>query len=439
MILIRVDEQSRFHGAVTNLTMTRKNRNKQSNQAKKSQNTQKAPGKRSAGKRTNRVARMAALSQPTPQPTLGSIGGQLGTVAGNFLSKIFGLGAYTMQQNSVFDAMVADQVPAMHSSSETIIMRHREYLTDISSSVAFTTATFAVNPGLSTTFPFLSAIAQNFQEYEFRGLVFEFKSTSANALNSTNTALGTVMMAAQYQSDATGFLNKQQLLNEMWSVDAKPSESFMLPIECAPAENPFKVQYIRSGALSANKDQKMYDLCKLTVGTYGSQAVANIGELWCTYEVALRKPQLSQSLDLGGLAADFALTSPSNAAPLGTSRVQLFDQIGLTISNTTVTFPIGSEGTYLITAVYSNGTGVIVNFNIPVLTNCTFVTFAGGNYFGTNGTASSYAEITFIVTITDPTLVATVAFATSSVIPTSPAQSRLLIVQLPYGLAIAST
>jgi hypothetical protein len=39
-------------------------------------------------------------------------------------------------------------------------------------------------------FPWLSNIAQNFESYKLRGLVFEFKSMSGDALTSTNTALG---------------------------------------------------------------------------------------------------------------------------------------------------------------------------------------------------------------------------------------------------------
>lgn len=199
--------------------MSRKNKNNKPKQNQANNNGQRPAGNRRSRKRRNANRQVMAMSQPPPPPTLGSVGGQLGTIAGNFLSKIFGLGAYKMKRNNVYNDMVSQQVPVMHSSSESVVFRHREYIADVSSSTTFTTTSYSVNPGLSATFPYLCNIAQNFQEYQFNGLVFEFKSTSADALNSTNTALGSVILAAQYRADAPLFVDKQQMLNEMWSVD----------------------------------------------------------------------------------------------------------------------------------------------------------------------------------------------------------------------------
>lgn len=69
---------------------------------------------------------------------------------------------------------------------------HREYVGDVVSgpSNSFTYKTYSLNPGNSSLFPWLSVISENFESYKFHGLVFEFKSMSADALNSTNTALG---------------------------------------------------------------------------------------------------------------------------------------------------------------------------------------------------------------------------------------------------------
>jgi hypothetical protein len=40
------------------------------------------------------------------------------------------------------------------------------------------------------------------------GLVFEYKSMSADALNSVNTALGQVIMSVQYDAANLPFVNK---------------------------------------------------------------------------------------------------------------------------------------------------------------------------------------------------------------------------------------
>jgi len=92
------------------------------------------------------------------------------TVGGMFgFPKIFGSGAYSLESNSLWSA--SQQVPIMHSANESVRFRHREYITDISmAGPTFTVNTYPVNPGWAGTFPFLSAIAANFQEYSFKGL-----------------------------------------------------------------------------------------------------------------------------------------------------------------------------------------------------------------------------------------------------------------------------
>lgn len=261
---------------------------KRKTNARKQPKNKSKVGTRAQPRTVERVVYRDRPAQSKPNSFLGN----LGALAGNGLSKFLGMGAYKISRNSVFDEITKGQVPFMHSSSETVIFRHREYITDISSSVGFATQTYDINPGLNASFPFLSSIARNFQQYELKGLVYEFRSTSADALNSTNTALGSVIMASQYDVNDAAFTDKTTMLNEMWSASAKPSETFILPIECDPSQNPLPLLYVR-GATPSTGDLRLYDHAKLTVATYGSQAVAVIGELWATYEVVLRKPVMT--------------------------------------------------------------------------------------------------------------------------------------------------
>lgn len=353
-------------------------------------------------------------------------GGSIGQEAGALVSKIFGQGAYEIQQNSLLNSIDAG-VPVMHSASESITFRHREYIADVSSSTSFVTTTYSINPGLPTTFPFLSAIAQNFQEYDFKGLVFEFKSTSADALNSTNTALGTIILAAQYRADAPAFTDKQQMLNEMWSIDGKPSECRLLPIECAPIENPFNVQYVRTGTITTG-DIKMYDLGNLVVGSYGSQASAVVGELWATYEVVLRKPQLSTGLDLNGDLAQYTATSYGNF--FGATPVALVDTIGLTFSNTnsTLNFPVGTQGKYLFYIQWV-GTQTSGAWTAPSIsyTNCSAVS----SHVSPSSTVdkATNCDMEIVVNVTDPTLLASMALS-SGTLPSSITNVYLLVTQI---------
>jgi predicted nucleic acid-binding Zn ribbon protein len=96
------------------------------------------------------------------------------------------------QKNSLFTE------GAYNFKRQRSVITHREYITDIvtsSTAGAFSYVTYSINPGQDSLFPWLSNIAQCFEAYKMHGLVFEYKSMSADALNSTNTALGQVILS----------------------------------------------------------------------------------------------------------------------------------------------------------------------------------------------------------------------------------------------------
>jgi len=342
-------------------------------QAKKTRKASSSNNKSTSSRELAEVTRLLRnLNKPTNQVTdLGRMllsGGN--TVSSMFgFPKIFGSGEYSMQ-NTCWNAN--SQVPIMHSANESVTIRHREYIADISmDGAAFNLATYNINPGLPITFPYLSAVAANFQEYRFKGLVFEYKTTSATALVSgTNTAMGSVMLAAQYRSDAATFTNKTQLLNEMWSVDTVPSSSVVLPIECGPAETVLKHQYIRTGGVGTG-DIKMFDLALLSVATFGGQTGQTnvVGELWVSYEVELLKPQLSLSSQ-GGTFFAATSTSPTSALPLTGFAAGIYagsTLSGISLTNNSITFSsLTGSASYQI-LIYWGGAGVTTTNPVPTV------------------------------------------------------------------------
>lgn len=70
-----------------------------------------------------------------------------------------------------------ENLPAF-SGGKTTIIRNREYITDIIGPSSgglptlFNNTVFSLNPGIATTFPWLSAIASSYDTYKFHGLVF---------------------------------------------------------------------------------------------------------------------------------------------------------------------------------------------------------------------------------------------------------------------------
>lgn len=254
---------------------------------------------------------------------------------------ITGRGDYKVSRNSLIS--LSSDVPqfANVANARQTHVTHKEFIQDIISSSTpgqFKLDVFPINPGLGKTFPWLSSLAINFEEYAMDGLVFEFKSTSSNALNSTNTALGTVIMATQYNSLNPNFVNKQQMENYEFACSANPSCSFLHPIECAKFLNPTDILYVREdeSSVSSTSDKRLYDMGNFSIASVGLQGTSvNIGELWVTYSLRLLKPKLGQATDVmdhfilnaasiatGSYLGNVALTSPSSTSDFGVQLTQ---------------------------------------------------------------------------------------------------------------------
>jgi hypothetical protein len=232
--------------------------------------------------------RQAPQNEKKKRPNAGArLGGSLWTAGKTLFKDILGWGDYEINRNSL---MPGSQVPTMHGSKDSVRIKHREYISDVSTSVLFQTQTFPINPGLGQSFPWLCNVADSFQEYDICGMVYEFVPTSSEVISGTNAAMGSVSMACQYRADLGPFTSKLAMLNSEFSVDGKPSEPLMFPIECDPKEKPLDVQYIRTGQLGTGLDVKFFDLGVVTLATVGSQAAYTCGELWVTYDIILYKP-----------------------------------------------------------------------------------------------------------------------------------------------------
>lgn len=315
----------------------------------------------------------SAVANVTPLAPISGLIGKAGGWLGDKIGTLFGLGAYNVRKNS-FIVPEGISPPNMHTRSGDTIIAHREYITDIVTSAtpgAFNIQSFKINPGLASTFPWLSEIATSYEEYEMLGCIFEFKSTSSDALNSTNTALGWVLQGTNYNAAQANFSSKLAMLNTQYSNDCKPSESCIHPIECDPHFNPMMSQYIRSGAVPTGEDPKTYDLGNYQIATGGMQAASVVvGELWVSYQIALRKPIFGPQQGAGIQSDHFRLAGTTGAAPFGASQsIQAGSSINGAMTSTTYKFPVSvSSGSYMF-VWHSIGAAAAVAIPNPAVTN----------------------------------------------------------------------
>lgn len=248
----------------------------------------------------------------------GSIGHSLGSLAGSAvgdaisgIGKLFGSGDYTRKPLRVrSNTLTGNQVPKMATRGRLNEFCHREYLGELRSSATatgFEMQKFVINPGWTATFPWLSRIADNFQEYKIHGMVMEFKSNYSDAVVGTGASgtLGTVVIATQYDAGAAEYKTKSAMENAEYSTSGKVSESFLHPIECDMRENPLKVLYIRTGAAldeNTDRDNRFSDLGNIFIAASGVQTENDVlGEIWVSYHVSLLKPRITEPGSDAGL------------------------------------------------------------------------------------------------------------------------------------------
>lgn len=276
------------------------------------------------------------------------LGAKAGGLA-HYVGRIFGSGDYVTSANLVKNnTLVNDaQVPSFGSNQNTVRIRHREYLGDVissSSANTFNVVSYAINPGVASSFPWIANVCgATFQQYRINGMIFEFRTMSSDALNSTNTALGSVVMATDYDSADAAFTSKAQMENTEFGVSCKPSSCMIHAIECDRKQTAVSELYIRAFSNPSNTDIRLYDWGKFYIATNGFQGTSvNCGELWCSYDISLFKAIQQPPLYIAPTAyIDIEPLNNINSAPLGSaSNIVVHDDIGLTrVSGTRYAFP----------------------------------------------------------------------------------------------------
>lgn len=240
-------------------------------------------------------------------------------VAGNFFG---GSGDYVEHEstppvamNTILHPTLAESVPSFGAEDGHVLITHREFIQDV---IVSGTATdrfirLTINPGDAFTFPWLSALATNFEQYRLLGCVFEFVSTSTASTVNANPALWTIAMATQYNVNQRDFAGKRQILNHFFSSSGVASDNVRHMIECREELTSVTPKYIRTGteAPTTVSDARMMDVGRFTMLVSGGsvQPVAQtLGELHVTYHVALLKPRLASG-------SGFTYDPPDNALP----------------------------------------------------------------------------------------------------------------------------
>jgi len=228
----------------------------------------------------------------------GPAGAAVGGAIGRGISAITGYGDYEVKENSLSTLSTSvDTVPQFVRNDHAVRVIHREYVKDLqvpTTPANFTNNTFVINPSNAELFPWLSSMSKQYQQYNIRGMIVEFKSMSSDY--AASGPLGTVAIATNYNVSDLPFATKIALENSEFAVSCKPSMSLMHAIECDPEFSGRKYYYVRDAATEGTgvSDPRLYDMGLLQIATNGlpGNAGTTLGEIWVSYDIEFTKPIL---------------------------------------------------------------------------------------------------------------------------------------------------
>lgn len=271
-----------------------------------------AAGRTSLG----RLARRSAIGYVDAET------GGLGSLMAKSIKQYRGRGMYTGRgkytAGNLLMAGGAGSVAGFSSASDetgALTISHREYVTDIyglDTGETFHLTALRLNPGLHATFPWLSQIAANYEEYELIQLVFEFESKISDQLGGTNGQVGSIIMFTDYGPDSALKTSKYTMLQGYASGDALLTNNLVHGVECDPKKlHGDGHKYVRTRAIEGSLND--FDLGITQIGVSGTPvALTNqiVGQLYVNYTVKLMKPRIYSAL---ALAVDQDIWSSNGA------------------------------------------------------------------------------------------------------------------------------
>lgn len=268
------------------------------------------------------------------------------------------------------------------SSDGRVLVRHREYVTDILGTVGFGVTTYIVNPG-TVTFPWLQLVAPNYESYRFQSLKFCFETTQAT------TKIGSVMMAVDYDPNDPAPINKTQLMAYHNAVRGPAWGEFCV-VAAAQDLHKLNQKFVRSSG-TAIIDPLLYDVGNLFVATSGMNNTDVVGELYVEYAVELMTPQTTPALSLASALVNTSGTY-SSGNPFGSVQtVSGSNSLPVTFTSGGV-FQVGLVGQYMLVLTWTASSGVSVgaSFTTSATGSSTFDFVSSPNVFnGSNGTSAS--------------------------------------------------
>ncbi len=176
------------------------------------------------------------------------------------------------------------------SNKGDITIERREFVMDVSGSAAFFLETFPINPGNQDLFPWLAAIAVNYERYRFEALEFLYVPACAT------TVTGSTVMSIDYDVTDSAPSSKAAMMQDLSSSSNSPWQPMCMKADVASANAIGPSRYTRLGGVPAGSDPKLYDIGNFYLANVGQAGSTLVGELHVKYKVRLMTPQQASAI-----------------------------------------------------------------------------------------------------------------------------------------------
>lgn len=198
-----------------------------------------------------------------------------------------------------------------------------EFVATINGSTTFNSnQKFSINPGLQASFPWLSVMATQWQQYRFHKLRYRFVTRSSTS------NVGSIVLSPDYNPKETAPSNDREASNTQDAVEDVIWKTLVCTLDPS-AMFPFGPRkQLRSANVAG--DTSLYDAGRLFVCVNGESSTAEIGRLWVDYDVELFVPQNSPPSYLDPSSTSlYTISGGAQTLATGVAEVVFFDSTGV--------------------------------------------------------------------------------------------------------------
>jgi len=280
---------------------------------------------------------------------------------------------------AAYSSAQSQRAPRIQASRDNCRIVHRELIGSVVGSAAFAVPlTFAVNPGLPASFPWLSTQAQAWETYRFNKLRYCYYTRTGTGVP------GSCMLVPDYDAEDSAPISEQVASSYEDVEEDAPWKDICCELRPSAMFSIGPKKFVRTGAVPAGTDVKTYDAAQLFVCTTDGTAV-NWGKLWVEYDVEFFTPQINPA-GVGVLSQQHLVSTvaPTTAANFGAPVSSAGSANIVSVAGNVLTF--NQAGQFNVVYQSSATTSISFTGNPVCGAGASFVTtFYDGNGFENGG------------------------------------------------------